>query len=68
MNASGRRGHDYKIFVPRTRIDIRKRYFSVRVVEQWNALSEDTVKAESMDIFKRLLHRDLGQKLFDYLD
>lgn len=68
LNRSSRRGHDRKLFLPRSNLEIRKRFFSVRVVKQWNALSAETVAAPSLSSFKKLLHRDLAQKLFDYTE
>ena len=68
LNRSSRRGHDRKLFLPRSNLEIRKRFFSVRVVKQWNALSAETVAAPSISSFKKLLHRDLAQKLFDYCE
>ena len=68
MDNSITRVHEYKIYLPRTNLEVRKRYFSVRIVHTWNSLSNDTVCSRSLVAFKRLLHRDLGQRLFDYLD
>ena len=67
--ATGRvtRGHPYKIYVPRVDLEMRRRFFSVRVVAKWNALSEETVRATSLETFKRLLQADLGHQLFDYV-
>ena len=62
------RGHSFKIHVPRSRLDLRKHFFSVRVIETWNRLSSETVEAETLGCFKSLLRRDLGQSLFDYYD
>ena len=55
----GRRGHSKKLKVKYARLDIRKYSFSVRVVNLWNSLSEDTVNSESMDSFKKRLDRDM---------
>ena len=60
------RGHRYKLLVPRINLEVRRRFFAVRVVNSWNSLSDDTVEAASLEIFKRLLHRDLGQRLYNY--
>ena len=60
------RGHQYKIFLPRSNSEIRRRFFSVRVIARWNSLSADTVSAENLDSFKAKLHRDLGEELFSY--
>ena len=68
MDNSITRGHSFKLYLPRINLDVRKRFFSVRVIHPWNSLADDTVCATSLDMFKCLLHRDLGQRLFDYLD
>ena len=67
-NFSRTRGHQFKLFVPRVNLEVRKRFFSVRVVSIWNSLSEDTVSSDCITSFKRLLHRDLGQLLYDFID
>ena len=61
------RGHCYKIYLPRTRLDARSRYFSVRVISAWNSLSDEAVLSESLPQFKRLLKRDLGSLLYEYV-
>ena len=61
-----RRGHRYKIFVPRTRLEVRRRFFSVRVISLWNSLSNDTVTADNINRFKSLLKRDLGNVLYEF--
>ena len=66
--ASRTRGHKYKICVPIANIDVRKRFFSVRVISLWNFLGHDTVDAGSIDVFKRLLHSNLGDALYQYQD
>ena len=66
MDSSATRGHDYKIFMSRFNLDTRKYFFSVRVIQSWNSLSRDTVGSTTLANFKTLLHRDLGQKLYDF--
>ena len=68
MDSSITRGHSFKIFIPRTRLDKTRRFFSVRVIQSWNSLADDTVNSSALAIFKCLLHRDLGQKLYDFID
>src|SRR6218665_266939 len=48
------RGHGYKLYKKRTRIQ-RNRFFSVRVVNPWNDLDEKTVTVDTVDKFKRQL-------------
>ena len=62
------RGHSHKIFLPRSNLDIRKRFFSIRVINMWNSLSADTVSASSLDSFKYHLSRDLGEILYEFTD
>ena len=64
--AIGTRGHLYKILQPHVRLECRRRFFSVRVIREWNSLKEDTVLAESLSQFKCLLYRDLGRKLYEF--
>ena len=69
LNDSGAtRGHSYKIFTPRCNLDIRKRFFSVRIIAHWNALSNGTVNSDNLHTFKRLLQDDLGDILFEYVE
>ena len=64
--SSARRVHKYKLFVPRTRLEVRRRFFSVRVISSWNSLSDDTVEADNINKFKSLLKRDLGNVLYEF--
>ena len=63
-----RRGHSLKLYLPRADVNCRRRFFAIRVINDWNSLSNDAVTASSLNRFKALLKRDLGQKLYDYLD
>jgi hypothetical protein len=42
------RGHKYKLFKPRCRLNIRKNSFCIRVVNMWNNLSENVVTAKTL--------------------
>ena len=61
------RGHRFKVITPVNNVYLRSRFFAVRVIPRWNALGPDTVEADSISSFKCLLHRDLGDALFDYM-
>ena len=52
MDASVRRGHRFKLYKPRFRLDIRKNFFSQRVVNIWNSLPDRVVAAPSINTFK----------------
>ena len=53
--STGRRGHPYKLVKNRARLDIRKYFFSNRVVNTWNSLPENVVMAETVNSFKARL-------------
>jgi len=49
------RGHRFKLKKHRSRLDIRKNFFSNRVVSHWNSLPSHIVEAESVLTFKKRL-------------
>ena len=46
------RGHNYRLVKTRSRLDVRKHFFSQRVVNEWNGLPSEVVEAESVNAFK----------------
>ena len=56
-NDKGLRGHSKKICKPRFNTDIRKYFFSNRVIDRWNSLDQDTVDAPSLNCFKNRLNK-----------
>jgi ribonuclease P/MRP protein subunit RPP40 len=51
------RGHTLKLEVERAKYDLRKYSFTSRVVSVWNTLSEDIVRAKSINSFKNKLDK-----------
>ena len=51
------RGHDYRLVKSRSRLDIRKHFFSQRVVNEWNSLPNEVVEAETVNTFKNRYDR-----------
>ena len=49
----GLRGHAFTIKVNRSRLNIRKFYFSNRVVGRWNRLPENVVLSANVNDFKK---------------
>jgi ribonuclease P/MRP protein subunit RPP40 len=51
------RGHSFKFVKNRSRLDIRKNYFSQRVVNAWNKLPQHVVESVSINAFKNSLDK-----------
>ena len=51
------RGHSLKLSKRGCRLDVRKNFFSFRVVNPWNALPEEVVSAPSLNSFKARLDK-----------
>ncbi|KFQ86025.1 hypothetical protein N337_01946, partial [Phoenicopterus ruber ruber] len=50
----------FKLKEGRFRLDIRKKFFTMRVVKHWNRLPGEVVDAPSLEKFKLRLDRALG--------
>ena len=62
VNNSRTRGHRFKIVKNRSRLNIRKYFFSQRVVNEWNALPDIVVESESVNSFKNSYDKFVGNK------
>jgi len=49
------RGHKYKLFTKYSRLNIRKHFFTERVVSVWNNLEYDNINFSSLRSFKESL-------------
>ncbi|KFV09984.1 hypothetical protein N340_12540, partial [Tauraco erythrolophus] len=50
----------FKLKEGRCRLEIRKKFFTVRVVRHWHRLPREVVDAPSLEVFKARLDEALG--------
>ena len=52
LSSTGLRGHSLKLYKQEARLDVRKYFFSHRVVDIWNALPEWVIGSNNVENFK----------------
>jgi len=57
------RGNGHKPKHKRFPLNIRKQFFTVRVIKHWNKLPRNVVKSQFLEIFKSYLDMVLGKQL-----
>ena len=54
LSTNNTRGHELKLFKQRSRLNVRRNFFSQRIVESWNELPEEIVKCTTVLHFETL--------------
>ena len=54
--------HSFKLFLPPPRVNCRKHFFAVRVINAWNSLPNEIVSTDQLSLFRsRLKQVDLSK-------
>lgn len=57
MPRTGTRGHDMRLERKHSRLDVRNKFFSVRVIPAWNKLPQSLIDCNTVNSFKHLLDK-----------
>ena len=57
------RGHNRKIYKERVETEIRRKFFSNRIVDRWNELPQEVINSKTVDTFKNRLDKYMDEVL-----
>ena len=61
MNTESRtRGHTMKLKISRSKIEIRRNFFTNRIKKRWNGLRQEIINAKAIDAFKKAYDQEKG--------
>ena len=58
------RGHKYKLKKQSCRLEVRKNFFSIRIVNEWNNLPASIAEATTLNTFKARLDHHFSEEMF----
>ena len=67
-NNKGTRGHLAKLSKPRCQKDVRKYFFSHRVIDRWNAMDGEAVSSSSINAFTNRLNKIRMTRMGYFMD
>jgi len=62
------RGHTAKIQKARCNLDVRRFFFSERVIDRWNRLQQEDIDVKTVNSFKTVLERKRQRKMGFFMD
>jgi len=65
---SNTRGHSLKISKPYCKTDMRKFFFTYKVINRWNSLPEEAIQVDSINSFKKHLQKIYSTRMWFFLD
>ena len=66
LSTNNTRGHELKLFKQRSRLNVRRNFFSQRIVESWNALPEQIVNCTTVLHFEKLYDRFHCERKYNF--
>ena len=64
INEPGIRGRNFELYKPLAQTTIRKHFFSIRAINNWNSLPYEVVNTVSLDSFKSKLDNAWEDKIY----
>ena len=65
-NDNKTRGHRYKVVLNKCRLDIRKNFYSQRIIKEWNSLPANVVDAKDVVTFEQFYDSLNGNSKFKF--
>ena len=67
LSSTTLRGHTFKIYKTQVHLDVRKFFFTVRIIDVWNSLPISLINCETVATFKKHLDCLLKNRGYIYI-